>query len=246
MPPEAPAANELFRFGELAFDVATIFGVTTEQGLKRARRSLNRAAIAIAGHDRNWSWLRVKDSLYTSSGIREYSLPEGLRADIEHFWMEGSYRGKLTRIPTNRFVKAEPDASTTSGTPQFFDYEGVDSSGCMQFSFFPVPSARIQIHFRGTREIVPIDDDDKDVRAYWGLPQSMLEPLIKKAAAICVQGVSTQRFEQLSGEADALIEAAYAADQSRKNTTYRAPMIEASGGPEFDDPRLPPQFDRED
>lgn len=241
--PEAPAPNELNRFGNLAFDVATIFGVTTEQGLQRARRALNRAAISIAGHDRNWSWLRVKDFFYTANGVREYSMQEEVRADIEHLWMEGTYRGKLTRVPTNGFVKSEPDAESTTGTPEMFDYEGVDSSGCVVLSLFPVPSSRIQVFLRYTRTIRPIDDDEKDVRAYWGLPQSMIEPLIQKAAAICVQGVSTSRYQALNGEAERLIEEAYAADQSRKNTTYRAPMIGDDG--ESDGPRLPPQFDRE-
>lgn len=242
MPPEAPLEDELFRFGEIAFDVASILGVTTEQGLKRSRRAINRAMIDIAGHDRKWSWLRVKDSFYTVAGTREYSMQAEVRGDIAQMWMEGAHRGKLTRIPTTQFVNAEPDVNTTSGTPMFFDYEGVDSSGCRVISLFPTPASAIQVFLRYTREIQPISDESKDVRAYWGLPASMLNALIQKSAALVVQGVSTERYDILNNAAEMIIADAYAADQSMSNTKYRAPMI---GSEDQDmDPRLPPQYDR--
>lgn len=235
--------NELFRFGEIAFDVAQIYGLTNSQGLKRARRALNRAIIEIAGHDRNWSWLRVKDSFLTTSGVREYSLDREVRSDVSHFWMQDSNRGVIHRVPTGQFVKSEPDEDSTSGIPEYFDYEGVDSSGAQVFSFFPVPSSAIRIYFRYTRQPKPIQDESKDVRVAWGLPQNMLPVLTKKAAALCVEGVNSTRYDKLNAEAEAMIEIAYAADQSRKNTRYRAPL--SSDTPMRDDVRLPPEFGEE-
>lgn len=239
--PTEPEVNELFRFDEIAFDVAQIYGSTTEQGLKRARRSLNRAMIAIIGHDRKWSWLKVKDSFNTVADTREYSLPKDVRADIQHMWMEDSNRGMISRIPTTKFVKREPDAESTTGTPTLFDYEGVDSSGCVVISLYPTPSSAIEVFYRYTRRIKPIDDGGKDVRSYWGLPDEMLEALIQKAAALCVQGSNNSRYMELTESADFLIEEAYRADQSKSNTRYIAGDIGEGGQPD-DGPRLPPEF----
>jgi hypothetical protein len=239
--PTIPDDNELFRFGEVAFDVAQIFGVTTEQGLTRARRALNRAMIDIAGHDRKWSWLRTKSSLLTIADTREYSLEREVRMDINHFWMEGANRGNIHRVPTGKLVKAIPDPSGYSGTPGLFDYEGVDSSGCVVVSFFPTPASAIEIFYRFTKQIRPISDADKDLRSAWGIPQNMLETLTQKAAAMMIQGVNSERFKEMDGLSRALIEEAYAADQSRLNTTYRAPM---HGGEESvtEGPVLPAEF----
>lgn len=237
--------NELFRFGEVAFDVAQIFGSTTAQGLTRARRSLNRAMIYIVGHDRRWSWLRTKQSFMTIADTREYSLQREVRADIEQFWMEGANRGTIRRVPTGQFVKAVPDPASYSGTPYLFDYEGVDSSGCIVISLFPTPSAAVEIFYRHTKQITPINDPDKDIRQYWGLPQNMLEPLTQKAAAIMVQGVNGKRFQELNTEAERLILEAYAADQSKQNTTYRAPMHDENMPFIVEDVLLPPEFGRE-
>lgn len=236
--------DELFRFGEVAFDVAQIFGNTNTQGLTRARRALNRAMIYIAGHDRKWSWLRTKDSFETVADTREYSLPREARADINHFWMEGANRGIIKRVSTGQFVKAVPDPETYSGTPYLFDYEGVDSSGCIVISLFPTPSAAVETFFRYTRHIKPLNDEDKDIRAYWGIPQNMLEVLTQKAAAIMVQGVNAKRYAELNAEAEALILEAYAADQSRQNTTYRAPMIDENRPGIVEEVLLPPEFGR--
>ena len=240
MPPEIPEDEELFRFGEIAYDVAHIYGVTTEQGLKRARRSLNRAMIELVGHDRKWSWRKTKDSFMTVAGQREYSMQRDVRADIQHFWMEGSNRGIIQRVPTTKFVKSEPDANTTNGTPTLFDYEGVDSSGCVVVSFFPIPASIIEIFFRHTKLIKPVSDVDKDIRSYWGLPENMLNALTQKAAAFCVQGTSQEKYLALNMEADRLIEEAYAADQARSNTRYIARELGADAG--SDDPRLPVEF----
>lgn len=244
MPPTVPDENELFRFGEVAYDVAQIFGSTTEQGLTRARRALNRAMIYIAGHDRKWSWLRTKSSLMTVDDTREYSLDREARADINHFWMEGSTRGKIYRVPTGQFVRSVPDPENYSGNPYLFDYEGVDSSGAVVVSFFPTPSAAIEVFYRFTRKIKPISEEDKDIRVAWGIPEDMLEALTQKAAAMCVQGISGERYDAMNAEAERLILEAYAADQSRQNTTYRAPMID-EGRPMEAEVLLPPEFGRE-
>jgi len=232
--------NELFRFDEIAQDVAEIYGLTNAAGLKKAKRALNRAAIAISGHDRNWSWLMVKDSFMTVASTREYSMQPEVRGDISHLWMEGSNRGRIDRIPTGRFIKSEPDASTTTGTPTLFDYEGVDSSGNVVLSLWPVPSSAIKIFFRYTKNLRPISEDSKDLRVAWGLPQQMLEALTQKAAALCMQGSNPKRFAEQNAFAEALIEEAYIADQAHKNTTYRAPMIEESES--YGDVRLPATF----
>lgn len=241
MPPTTPDDNELFRFGEVAFDVAQIFGVTTEQGLTRARRALNRAMIDIAGHDRKWSWLRTKSSLFTIAEVEEYSLEREVRADISHFWMEGATRGKIYRVPTGKLVKAIPDQSGYSGNPSLFDYQGVDSSGCVVVSFFPTPASRLEIFYRFTRQIKPLSEPDKDIRSAWGIPQDMLEVLTQRAAALMVQGVNSERFKEMNASSRMLIDEAYSADQSRTNTTYRASM-QGQHDSIADGPVLPPEF----
>lgn len=241
MPPTEPEVDELFRFKEIAFDVAQIYGVTSAQGLTRAKRALNRAMIYIVGNDRRWNWRRTKDSFYTISGTREYSLQRDVRADISNLWMEGAPRGRIGRIPTGQFLSGIPDPTNYSGNPYLFDYEGVDSSGAPVFSLFPTPSSRIQVFYRYTRLIKPISDDDKDVRASWGMPDNLLEALTQKAAALCLQGVNGERYKEVDDLAEALIADAYAADQSRPNTTHRAPMQDEQGV-FHDEVMLPPEF----
>lgn len=240
MPPTIPADEELFRFGQIAYDVAQIYGVTTSQGLARARRALNRAMISIAGHDRKWSWLKVKDSFDTVADTREYSLPQEVRGDLHQIWIGSDAPGVIQRVPTGQFVRSMPDPDSYSGNPYLFDFEGVDSSGCMVISLFPTPSSALEVFYRYTRHIRPISDEDKDVRQYWGLPQNMLETLITKAAAICVRGSSGERYDELNAEAEMQIAEAYAADQARLNTTFRARMIDESAGGQ--DVQLPVEY----
>jgi hypothetical protein len=241
--PTPPEEFELFRFGEVAYDVAQIFGVTTEQGLSRARRALNRAIIDIAGHDRKWSWLRTKTSLETIATEREYSLDPSARPDIQQFWMTGANRGVIDRVPTGKFVRNMPDPESYSGNPYLFDYEGVDSSGLVVVSFFPTPASAIEIFYRFTRHPMPIKDESKDIRVAWGIPPNMLETLTQRAAMLMVQGVNGERYDKMKADTDLQIKEAYAADQAKPGTIFRAPM---HGGPELydGDPLLPSTFGR--
>ncbi len=236
--------NELFRFEEIAYDVGLIFGSTTAQGLKRARRCLNRAMIDLAGHDRRWSWLRVKDSFITETGVREYSLNADVRVLEHRMWMQGATRGSIDRLPSAQFVERVPNPDDSTGTPRLFDEEGVDSSGCKVVSLYPVPPSDLEIFYRYSRHIAPISEGSTDVRVAWGLPQNLLGPLTKKAAAFALLGVSGERAEKLEAQADAEIEAAYGADQAKPYTSYRAPMQDTYDALS-DGPMLPPQFGRE-
>lgn len=244
MTTSAPEDNEFFRIENIAYDVGQIFGSTTDQGLARARRSIYRAALYIVGQDRRWTWLKTKDSLLTVASQREYSLRDDISDLQQQMWMEGSNRGRIDRIPTSDFVQRVPNPEEATGTPVLYDEEGVDSSGAKVVSFYPVPSSEIEIFYRFTRQIMPFNDPSEDIRTIWGMPAKMLEPLTQKAAALCVQGVSSSRFNDMNALAEALILDAYGSDQAKPATTFRAPMIRERDSLS-DGVMLPPQFGRD-
>jgi hypothetical protein len=237
----APAADELFRFLDIAYDVGLNFGSTTDQGLDRAKRCLNRAATQLAGHDRRWSWLRVKDSILTVQGEPEYSLPPDFRKE-EQFWIQEGSRRKLGRISTALKTELVPDAELRTGIPSLYDFEGVDSVGSRVATFWPCPSEDdIEIWFRYSRFILPIRDDQKSLRASWGMPPNIIEVLVQKASALAIQGINSDKYFALNNAADAQIAEAYAADQSHPDATYQARLV-GEGRPAQEGPLLPPEY----
>jgi len=239
-----PEDDELYRMENIAWDVGLIFGLTTDQGLARARRALYRAALSITGSKkRRWSWMKTKDSFNTISGTREYSLRDDVKT-IHQMWMEGTNRQRIDRIPTSDFVERVPNPDTATGTPRLFDEEGVDSSGARIVSLYPVPSSVIEVLYRFTRRITMPRDPSADMRVTWGMPGELLEGLTNKAAALAVQGVNSDKYIELNTLAEMQIDDEYASDQESTPTTYRAPMIEGrdaiSSGP-----MLPATFGRD-
>lgn len=238
----APGVGDLFRFVDIAHDVGLIFGSTTDQGLVHAKRCLNRAAIEIAGHDRRWTWMRVKDSLLTTADEPEYSLPADFRKE-EQFWIQESARRKLKPLPAAQRTEFAPDAALVTGTPEFYDFEGVDSSGSRILLLYPTPSAAdIEIWFRYSRFLLPIKEDEKSLRSWWGMPPNVIGVLTKKAGALAIEGINSARYFQKNKEADDEIDAAYAADQSRPDAVYRAKLVGEHD--RFRGPQLPPDYER--
>lgn len=234
--------QDIFLFANIAYDAGVIFGSTTDQALMRVKRCVNRAMLDITRKDRRWSWLRTVWDLNTVANVREYSLDVKLKK-LHQMWVTGLSRQKIDRIPTGKFVELVPNPTLSTGIPRLFDYEGVDSQAAIVISLYPMPSGIYPIKYRGTRKIDPIREDSTDVRAWWGMPDSLHEGLLQKAAALACQGVNNAKYLELNAAAEALIEDEYAADQSQPDTTYRAPM-----GDEYDmlsdGPMLPPQFGR--
>lgn len=238
-----PDDHEFFRISQIAYDVGLIFGSTTDQGMARCKRSIYRAALSLAGNDRRWSWLKTKDSFNTVSSQREYSIREDVKF-IHQMWMEGVNRQRIDRIPTSQFVEQVPNPELSTGIPRLFDEEGVDSTGAPVISLYPVPASALEVKYRFTRDILPFKDDSNDIRVIWGMPPRLLEALTQKAAALAIQGTNSQKFRELDALAESLIEDAYAADQAKPYTTYRAPMIEGRDAIS-DGPQLPPTYGRD-
>lgn len=205
--------------------MALIFGSTTDQGLTRSRRALNRAMLALAGTNRRWTWLKVKDTFNTISATREYSIRRDVKV-LHQLWMSGANRQRIDRIPTSTFVERVPNPTEASGNPRFYDEEGVDSSGAKILSLYPVPASILEINYRFTRQIVPILTPEADIRSYWGVPEHLLEALTNKAAAFAMRGANNTKAMELEGLANAQIDEAYASDQESTPTTFRAPMQE--------------------
>ncbi len=240
--PDPLDPNQLTRFSEIAQDVGSIFGSQTDQALTRVKRCINRAAISLAGQDRRWSWLQTKDSFVTASLVNEYSLNQDVRT-IHQLWLPDLNRQRIDRIPTSKFVELVPNPTAATGIPRLFDEEGVDSSGAKIVSLYPMPSSVLTINYRYTKQMLPILDDNTDILQWWGLPLNLLECLTQKAAALASQGVNGARFLELNGMAEQIIAEAYACDQAKPWTSFRAPL-----GDEWDmiadGPSLPPQFGR--
>lgn len=240
---EIPEDDEFFRIENIAYDVAQIFGSTTDQGIGRARRCVYRAALYIGGHDRRWTWLKTKDSFFTTLGTREYSLRDDTK-QIHQVWIQGTNRQRIDRMPTSQFVERVPNPELATGIPTLFDEEGVDSGGARIISLYPVPNGALEIFYRFTRRLMPFKDPTNDIRVLWGMPPEMLDVLTQKAAALAVQGISSSRFADLNMMAEQMIQAAYADDQAHPATTYRAPLMEGRDAI-LDGPMLPPQFGRD-
>ena len=233
-----PEIEDLYRFKNVAFDVAQIYGVTTPQGIARAKRSLNRAAISLVSKGRKWSWLKVVGSFDTIVDEIEYSLSDVEK--IHQMWIQDTNRRVLDEVTDEKFTKAVPDRTEASGTPSCYREEGVDSNGDKIISLYPVPSEVEEIFYRYTRRINPINNDEQDIRVAWGIPPSVLEPLTLLAAAMCCQGSNQRKYTELKLEAEAEIERAYAEDQHSPNKVYRAPIHGAA--PRDDGPQLPPTY----
>lgn len=238
-----PEDYEVFRISNIAYDVGLVFGSTTDQGIARARRMIYRAALYIAGPDRRWTWLKTKDSFMTIASTREYSLREDMK-QIQQMWMEGTNRQRIDRIPTSDFVERVPNPELATGIPTLYDEEGVDSSGAPVISLYPVPPSALEVFYRFTRQVMPPNDPSADIRSLWGMPPQLLEALTQKASALALQGVSSSKYMDLNALAEQLIEDAYASDQSKTTTIFRAPLID-SRDEISDGPRLPPQFGRD-
>jgi hypothetical protein len=232
--------DDIFRFGNIVYDVGVDFGSTTDQALARCRRAVNRAMLDITRKDRRWTWMNTVYDINTAQGVRIYSLDVTLKK-LSYIWVTGLSRQKIDRIPTGKFVELVPNPELSQGIPRLYDEEGVDSQGALQISLYPVPSGIYALKYRGPRKIVPIKEDETDVRAWWGMPDSLHEALLQKAAAFACRGVNNAKSTELNMAAEALIEDEYDADQAKPGTSFRAPM-----GDEWDmisdGPMLPPQF----
>lgn len=243
MTAQAPDADSYFKIEDIAYDVGQIFGSTTEQGIARASRALYRAALEISGRKRRWTWLKTKDSFLTVLGNREYSLRVDAK-EIHQVWIQGTNRQRLDRIPTSAFVERVPNPELATGIPTLFDFEGVDSNGATIISLYPVPSTALTIYYRFTRRIMPPRDPSNDIRVVWGMPPELREPLVQKAAALAIQGISSSKYDAMNEFAEMLISDAYADDQTSPATTFRAPLMEGRDAI-LDGPMLPPQFGRD-
>lgn len=234
-----PESYELFRLENIAYDVALNFGNVGDVALARMQRLVQRAMFLVAGHDRRWSWLEARDSIVTVSAQEEYSLSELVR-EVESFWIEESNRQKLSRIPTNYFQELVPMPTDASGAPRMYDFRGVDSSGNKVVSFYPIPDDAIEIFYRFSKQIVPVKNVQQDIRQAWGIPANIASVVIETATALAYQGVNDARYQNQLALCTAMIDAAYAADQSHPDTTYRARL--QAGNTHADGPLLGPLY----
>lgn len=230
-----PEIYELWRLENVAFDIAGNFGNTGDVAVARMTRLVNRAMIKIAGNNRRWTWLRTKDSFTTVANVREYSLRLDAK-EITKFWMEGSNRGEIIRVPEG----FDEDGAITSGSPSLFDWRGVDSNGAKVVEFYPLPGAGIEIFYRFYRHITPVKDGGVDLRSAWGIPPNICELLIEVATALAWQGINDKRFYEQVNMATTMIQDAYDADQENIATRYRQKSQESDD--RDDGPRFEPRF----
>lgn len=234
------APNELYRLENVTLDVARNYGNESTQMLAKIKRVINQAAILVAGHDRKWSWMLVNDSFNTVSGIENYHLNQDVR-DLLLFWKTGENRGTIDRIGTGLFKKYVPDTTVYSGVPRMWDEQGVDTNGAKIISLFPVPGGVYEINYRYFRHLLPLRNDQNDLRSYWGMPPNIIEAcLIPMATALLYKHVDDDRYKTERGEAEAQIELAYGADQQKANTVIRVPGDDPDRF--YSDPMLPPNF----
>lgn len=227
----APDINELWRFENVAYDVAVNFGNTSDQSQRKMQRFLNRAAQMVATQkNRRWSWLYAKDYITTIESEGEYSLPSDLQK-VNEFWIQDSNRQKLDRIPSGKFRELVPDDSEDSGTPRLYDFRGVDSNGSKVAFFWPIPSeAGLKIYFRYKRFITPIVNPQADVRSYWGMPQDVILAAVELATALALKSINDPRWKDQLILAEGMIDQAYADDQENPDTTYRMEPFEGDSG----------------
>lgn len=237
---QIPEDDEYFRIENIAYDVGLAFGSTTNQGIARARRCIYRAALALSGFDRRWTWLQVKDTFDTVIQQQEYSLRDDMKV-LHQMWMQGTNRQRIDRIPTSQFVERVPNPDLATGIPRLFDEQGVDSSGAKVISLYPNPNAALTVYYRFTKRIMPPRDPSATIQTLWGMPAELLEPLVQKATAFALQGVNSARYEELNQLAEMLINDAYACDQAKPHTTYRAVMVEGRENI-MDGPMLPSTY----
>lgn len=236
-----PTQEQLYRFKDIVFDVATNFGNTSQQAQNRIGRLVNRAAVRIAGGNRRWSWALVKDSFMAASGVEEYSLNQDV-GTLQMVWLEGNNRQKLDRIPSRQFRELVPDPINDSGIPRLYDFNGVDSNGCKVITLYPIPSGQVEVFYRYRRLLLPIQNGETNVWARWGMPPNIIECLIEYATALSFKGIDEARHDRQLAQAEAMVLDAYGDDQENMDTRIRIPFDE-----EMEDEGevlLPPQFGR--
>lgn len=191
------------------------------------------------GGQRTWSWMQVTDSFPTVSGTEEYSLRQDVQV-LHELWIQGTNRTLLVRIPTTQRRRFVPDPSQYSGVPTMWDEAGVDTTGAKIVSLFPVPGGVYTVYYRFHKHVLPARQDQQDLRAYWGMPANVIECVIQMATALSFKGIDDDRYQLERGEAETMVDAAYAVDQVKGNTTIRVPANNTDdyhGGP-----KLPPAF----
>jgi hypothetical protein len=235
--------NNMFKFEELISDVCEDFGNTSLQARNRAKRMINRGLERIIGHGKRWTWTRVMGEILTSDGEEFYSLEDDCRKPF-FFRRTGTNRGKMTCIPDSEFYEAVPDTEDTSGVPEMWSPDGVDSNGAYQVRFYPIPDGEYTVKYKYERGIIPLRNDADDVRAVSGLPGHMREVLLKMSSALMFKGIDDARYNDDMAEAVAMVNAAYADDQENADREIRAPA--RSNVDQMDDswPRLPSNFSR--
>lgn len=232
--------NELYRFENVVFDVARQYGNESQLSRDRIGRIVNRAAVLVAGDDRDWSWMHVIDTFTTATGVEEYTLNADVR-DILQMWKTGSNRGPIDRIGPKQFRRFVPDTTVYNGVPRMWDDRGVDSSGSKIISLFPIPSGAYTINYQYFKHITPIRNNQVDVRSWWGMPPNVIECVIQMATALTFKGMDDARYKAERAEAEAMVQNAFMADQRKGATVIRVPSEDPDNA--FSDgPMLPPTW----
>lgn len=231
--------NELYRLENVTLDVARQFGNESSQSQDRIKRVINRAATLVAGNERKWSWMQVNEAFNTVSDKETYSLNQDVR-ELLQFWKTGENRGTIDRIGPSQFRKYVPDATVYSGVPRMWDEQGVDTNGAKIISLFPIPNGIYEVNYRYFRHLLPVRNDQTNLWAYWGMPPNVIECLIQMTTALMFKGIDDSRYKLERGEAEAMIQDAYSADQVKGNTTIRVPGTDPDNM--WSDPMLPPNF----
>lgn len=232
--------NELYKFENVALDVARTIGNESSQAVDRIKRLINRAATIVGGYDRKWSWLKVvDDTVNTVANDRYVYLPMEVK-ELLQIWVTGENRQTLDRIPSVEFRRLVPNPEEYTGTPRLYDYEGVDSSGATVLSLYPAPSSVITLGMDYYRHILPIRNDSTNIRSHWGMPPPIIEILISVTAALFWKGIDDERYRQELADAMAEIKEAYGADRNKPGTIIRARADD--GNDDLDDgPIYPPR-----
>ena len=235
------SATDLFTLTDLSLEVAQILGDTSDIGIAKAKKFINRALIRVSEIG-DFPFLVIEGASFaTVASTETYGLAVGVKR-ILAVYVTGNSARKFTLMNNRDFRERFPNVSSSVGTPYFYRYTKTDTTtGQRYVGLYPIPSAVETIYYDYIKEMVLLTNNTDDVRIVSGLPDYMVDALIELAAAIGMREQDDENYEGAMAEAIARWNNLYLENNSEIDDRIRA---RPSDGQSLDylDPKLPSNY----
>lgn len=140
-------------------EVSTVQGVGNSNSYARLIGDFVNESKAQVESAWDWSALRTTLTLTTTSGVFNYEL-NGTRNNFKvlDVWNDSDDIEMLYK-DANWFNRAFLTATPQTGTPMFYNFNGVSADGDTQVDLYPIPDATYSLRFNVTQRNLALSDD---------------------------------------------------------------------------------------